>query len=270
MSSKLDYRKCSAVVTGASGGIGEAMARELAHRGARVALVARRRERLVELASQIADEGGEAAVHPCDVADPDAVATVAREIARAWGGFDLLVNNAGYVRHILFKDHALDDIDRMMRINYLGTVAWMKQAVPIMRSRGQGWIVNLSSFAGVLPQVDEAAYSATKAAVSAISDASAHELAPLGIRVMVVHPVLVRSEMFTDEVMARMPEGSANRFIEADDFCRRLLHALERGETSVVIPTQFRFVPKLKALFPRFIGRSVARSRLAALSDLTD
>jgi len=270
MSSTIDYRNCSAVVTGASGGIGEAMARELAQRGARVALVARRGERLAQLASRIAEEGGEAAVHPCDVADLDAVAAVTREIVHAWGGFDLLVNNAGYVRHTLFKDHDLDDIDRMMRTNYLGTVAWMKQAVPIMRSRGQGWIVNLSSFAGVLPQVDEAAYSATKAAVSAISEASAHELAPLGIRVLAVHPVLVRSEMFTDAVMARMPGGTAGRFIEADDFCRQLLHALECGETSVVIPRKFRFVPKLKALFPKSVGRTVARTRLAALSDLTD
>jgi short-subunit dehydrogenase len=209
-------------------------------------------------------------VHPCDVSDPSAVATVAGEIAHAWGGIDLLVNNAGYVRHILFKDHALDDIEQMMRTNYLGTVAWMKHAVPTMRSRGRGWIVNMSSFAGVLPQVDEAAYSATKAAVTAISDATGHELAPFGIRVMAVHPVLVRSEMFTDEVRARMPRGSENAFIEADDFCRRLLRALERGETSVVIPSKFRFIPKLKALFPKSIGRGVARSRLAALSDVTD
>jgi short-subunit dehydrogenase len=270
MSPALDYRSCTAVVTGASGGIGEAMARELAGRGARVALVARRRERLDALARQIAEAGGEAAVFPCDVSDASAVAIAADEIVRTWGGFDLLVNNAGYVRHVLFKDHELDDIERMMRTNYLGTVAWMKHAVPIMRSRGKGWIVNLSSFAGVLPQVDEAAYSATKAAVTAISEAASHELAPLGIRVMAVHPVLVRSEMFTDEVLARMPRGSENTFIEADDFCRRLLRALEDGETSVVIPSKFRFVPKLKALFPKTIGRAVARSRLAALPDVTD
>ena len=117
MAPTLDYHNCNAVVTGASSGIGEALARELARRGARVALVARRRERLDALAVEIEAAGGRAAVHPCDVSDLSAVAAVAGEIAQDWGGFDLLVNNAGFVRHILFKDHDLDDIEQMIRTN---------------------------------------------------------------------------------------------------------------------------------------------------------
>ena len=270
MKHTLDYQNCRAVITGASGGIGAAMARELAQRGARVALVARRREQLEKLASEIVAAGGQASVFPCDVSDLASVAAAVGEVEQAFGGIDLLVNNAGYVTHTLFKDHALDDIDQMMRTNYLGTVAWMKHAVPIMRKQCQGWIVNLSSFAGVFPQVDEAAYSATKAAVTAISEVTAHELAPLGIHVMAVHPVLVRSEMFTDEVMARMPRGVANTFIEADEFCRLTLRALERGRTSVIIPGKIGISLKLKGLFPGIVGRAAARYRLAVLTDVTD
>jgi len=270
MTSELDYPDLSAVITGASGGIGAALAREFAARGTRVALVARRRDRLESLAKEIEATGGRAAVYPCDVSDLAAIESTARAIAAEWGGFDLLVNNAGYVKHVLFKDHPLADIEQMTRTNYLGTATWMKHAVPIMRSRKRGWIVNLSSFAGVAPQVDEAAYSATKAAVTALSEVTAHELAPLGIHVMAVHPVLVRSEMFTEEVMARMPRGTRNTFIEADEFCRLLLGALERGETSVVIPRRLGFVPRLKTLFPKTLGPLMARSRLSVLPDVTD
>lgn len=265
-----DYSELQAVITGASGGIGASLARELAARGTRVALVARRVDRLESLAKEIEAAGGRATVHPCDVSDLGAIQSTVKSIVAELGGFDLLVNNAGYVEHVLFKDQPISDIEQMTRTNYLGTAAWMKHAIPVMRSRNRGWIVNLSSFAGVVPQVDEAAYSATKAAVTALSEVTAHELAPLGIHVMVVHPVLVRSEMFTEQVMARMPRGTESTFIEAGEFCLLLLDALDRGETSIVIPRRLGFIPRLKALFPKTIGRQMAKNRLAVLDDVTD
>lgn len=104
-----------------------------------MALVARRVDRLEALAKEIEATGGRAVVHPCDVSDLAAIDSVARDIDREWGGFDLLVNNAGYVKHTLFKDHALADIEQMTRTNFLGTAAWMKHAVPVMRRRARGW-----------------------------------------------------------------------------------------------------------------------------------
>ena len=270
MANQLDYSDLQAVITGASGGIGAQLARELASRGTRVALVARRQDRLESLAKEIEAAGGRATVHVCDVSDLAAIESTVQEIVAELGGFDMLFNNAGYVEHILFKDQSISDIEQMTRTNYLGTAAWMKHAIPIMRSRKRGWIVNLSSFAGLLPQVDEAAYSATKAAVTALSEVTAHELAPLGIHVMAVHPVLVRSEMFTDAVMARMPRGTAKSFMEADEFCRLMLGGLDRGETSMVIPKKLGTFPKLKSLFPKRIGRKIAKYRLEVLDDVTD
>ncbi len=264
------YRDKNAVVTGASSGIGAELARQLARRGARVALVARRRDRLEELAKGIEAAGGRASVHACDVANRAEVEAAAREVIANCGGADLLVNSAGYVRHVLFKDHDVDDIERMMRTNYLGSVWWIKALLPAMRQRGAGWIVNVSSFAGLLPQPDEAAYSASKCALTGLSEALAHELAPLGIHVLAVHPALVRTEMFTPEVMARMPKGSEKRFIDADAFAEELFRALERGETSVVIPRSYGLVPRLKALLPRRLANSLAAQRLKVLPDLTD
>jgi short-subunit dehydrogenase len=264
-----DWKGKVAVVTGASAGIGEGLALEIARRGARVALVARRGERLEALAKRISAAGGEASVHVCDVADRAQVDATARAVLARWGGVDVLVNNAGYLRHVLFKDHDVDDIEQVMRVNYLGPVYWMKALLPALRARGAGWIVNISSFAGVTPQPDESAYAASKWALTGLSESIAAELEPLGIHVLVVHPVLVRTELFTPDISARMPRGSEGAFISTEAFVADTLRALAKGETSIVVPRRFGAIPVLRALFPRGVGRAMAKAKLAELTDLT-
>jgi short-subunit dehydrogenase len=264
-----DWKGKVVVVTGASAGIGEGLALEIARRGGRVALVARRAQRLAAVAQRISAAGGEASVHVCDVAERAQVEATAREVLSRWGGVDVLINNAGYLRHVLFKDHDVDDIERVMRVNYLGPVWWIKALLPALRARGAGWIVNISSFAGVTPQPDEAAYSASKYALTGLSESIAYELEPLGIHVLVVHPVLVRTELFTPEVSARMPAGSEGAFISTEEFVADTLRALERGESSIVVPRRFRAAPVLRAIFPRGVGRAMAKAKLANLPDLT-
>jgi short-subunit dehydrogenase len=269
MPAPLEFAGRVAVVTGASSGIGAALARALARRGAHVALVARRAERLHALAGEIAAAGGRASVHPGDVSDRALVERSAEEILHQHGRADGLVNAAGFVHHGLVKDHPPADVARLVEVNVLGTLHWTQALLPALRARDGGWIVNVSSFAGLVPQPDEAVYSATKAAVTAFSAALGHEVAPLGVHVMAVHPVLVRTEMFTPEVMARMPKGSERRFVSAEDFAEQTLAALARRERSVVIPRSYRWVVRLRALAPARFDRVVARTRLATLPDLT-
>ncbi len=269
MAALVEFANKTVVITGASSGIGAEFGRTLAGRGARVALVARRRERLEQLSGEIARTGGASSVHVCDVSQRGAVDAACRDIVERWGGVDLLINNAGYGRHVLVTEHEVDDIEAMMRTNYLGAVYWIKSVLPMMRARGSGWIVNISSLAGAIPQPDEAAYSATKFALSALSEALAYEVAPLGIHVMVVHPALVRTEMFTPEVMARLPRQAASAFIEPDAFVAAALRALARGELSVIIPRRFRLVALLRALSPGFIGGALARIKLRAVPGAT-
>lgn len=257
-----------AVVTGASSGIGAGLARGLARRGARVALVARRGERLADLAAEIRAVGGEASTHVCDVTDRAAVERAWAEVRESWGGADLLVNAAGRAHHGLFVDQGVDDIEDLLRTNLLGPVYWIKAVVPTLRARGAGWIVNVSSLAGVLPQPDEVSYAATKYGLTGLSQSLAYELAPLGIHVLVVHPVLVRTEMFTPEVMLRMPKSAERSFIDVDAFVDQTLAALARGETSVVVPRRFGLLPLLRAISPKRIGGLFARAKLDALPDL--
>jgi len=190
-------------------------------------------------------------------------------VVERYGQVDLLVNNAGYGRHVLFKDHDVADIERMMRTNYLGTVYMTKAVLPAMRARGRGWIVNISSVAGRLGQPDEAAYSATKFAVTGLSEGLAFELTPLGIHVMVVYPALVRTEMFTPEVLARMPKQALRTFLEPPAFSRQVLRALERGQFEVTVPRYVGLVYAIRALLPALHRRIITRIRLPVLPDLT-
>lgn len=254
-----------AVITGASSGIGAEFARQLARRGARVALVARRRDRLEHLSQEIAAAGGQSSAHVCDVSDRAAVHQAYESVVAMWGGIDLLINNAGSNRHALFSELDVEDIERMTQTNYLGAVYWMKSVLPRMAERRRGWILNVSSLAGTMPQPDEAAYSATKFALTALSEAVSYEVEPHGVHVMVVHPALVRTEMLTADVMARLPAAAARSVIECDAFVAQALRALERGERSVIIPRRFRAVVLLRALSPRIIGGALARIKLRAL-----
>ena len=263
-----DYRDTVGVITGASSGIGAALARELARRGMRIALVARRRDRLEELAAEIGQAGGEALPVVCDVAEQAQVETAVQTVLARYGRVDMLVNNAGFGRHILFKDHDTADIERMVRTNYLGVVYFTKAVLPAMRARARGWIVNVSSVAGKLGQPDEAAYAASKFAVTGLSESLAYEFAPLGIHVMTVYPALVRTEMFTPEIMARMPRGAERSFLEPDDFARRVLAALARGRYEVTVPRYIGVGYVVRALFPRLFRRLTARLRLPVLPDL--
>lgn len=263
------YRDTVGIVTGASSGIGAQLARDLAARGMRVVLLARRADRLQTLAEEIERRGGQALVVPCDVAvRAEVEAAVATVLARC-GRIDLLVNNAGYGRHVLFKDHEVADIERMVRTNLLGVVYTIKAVLPAMRAQRRGWIVNLSSVAGKLGQPDEAVYSATKFGVSGLSEGLSYELAPLGIHVMVVYPALVRTEMFTPEVLARMPPGSQRSFLEPPEFSRRVLRALERGRYAVTVPRYVGIAYLIRELLPGFYRRMTTRLRLPVLPDLT-
>jgi len=120
-----------------------------------------------------------------------------------------------------------------------------------------------------LGQPDEAVYSATKFAVNGLSEGISYELAPLGIHVMTVYPALVRTEMFTDEVLARMPERAKKTFCEPPEFTRAVLRALEKGAFEVTVPRYVNLAYVIRTIFPALHRRITAGLRLPVLPDLT-
>lgn len=187
------------LVTGASSGIGEAVARRFGTAGADVVLVARRTRELERVARAIRHEGGRAETRPCDLTDRDAVQALAGAVTGEHGPVAVLVNNAGrsIKRPLTESLGRLHDFDRTMAINYFGPVALTLALLPSMIEAGHGRVVNVSTWGTRIPSPEFAAYTASKAAIDAFGRAANAELSGTGVSVGSVHVPLVRTPMIT-------------------------------------------------------------------------
>lgn len=186
------------LLTGASYGVGEASALKLGEAGATVLLVARSRERLDRLAARIADAGGNAHVHPCDLADPDAVEALAAAVLAEHGPIDVVVSNAGKSirRSIELSYDRFDDFQRTIDINYLGPVRLVLELLPSMRERGEGHIVNVSTLGVRVPPTPRwAAYQASKAAFDVWLRSLGPEMRRDGVTYTSLYLALVHTRM---------------------------------------------------------------------------
>ena len=186
------------LITGASYGVGEATALQLGEAGARVVLVARSRERLEGLAARVAELGGTANVHPCDLADPDAVERLAADLLDEHGRVDVLVSNAGKSirRSIELSYERFHDFRRTIDINYLGPVRLVLALLPSMRERGEGHIVNVSTMGVRIPPTPRwAAYLSSKAAFDVWLRCLAPEMRRDGVTCTSVYLALVHTRM---------------------------------------------------------------------------
>ena len=259
-----EWRGKRALVTGASSGIGRLFARRIARAGARVALVARREAELRALAAEIEAAGGEAAVVPADVGDREQALRCAERARAALGGVDVLVNNAGYGHHRAFLDWDLDDMERVMRVNYLGALYLTKALLPAMVERGRGWLVFVASVAGRIAAPDESAYVASKFALAGLAASLSLEVEDAGVHVLTVYPGVIRTPFFDAEALARMPAVSRRLMVEPEGLVDAMLDALARGQRELTHPRWIAPSYAVQALFPRFMRWGVRRSTLAA------
>ncbi len=210
----------SAIVTGASRGIGRAIAQLLAASGAKVACVARSVDKLTETADAIRAAGGEADVYACDVANTESVQQVVEAVTEKWGKLHILVNNAGITRDTLIPRMSDEDWDSVIATNLRGTFLFTRAATrPMMQAR-YGRIINISSVSGLTGNPGQANYAASKAGVIALTRTVAKELAGRKITVNAVAPGFIETEMtealgplVLDEVKKRIPAkrmGQAN------------------------------------------------------------
>lgn len=259
------YEGRVALVTGGSSGIGEAIARGLAGRGAAVALLSRGSARLDAAAERIARAGGVVSTHPCDVGDRAGLGSAIDAATARHGRLDIVVCSAGIGAHGLFPDTSPETMDAILRTNVQGLFHTLHFALPHLLARGEGWIVNVSSVAGRLGQPDEAVYSASKFAVTGLSEALTVELAPRGIHVLALYPGLVRTALFTEAELARLPERVRRSALHPDDVARATLRGLERGRHEVTIPRVAIGGYLLRTLAPGVFRRILSSIRLGAL-----
>ena len=227
------------LVTGASSGIGTEFARELARRGYGVTIVARREDRLRDLAAEL---GGGVEVHACDVTDPHARRTLVDDLAARGVSVDVLVNNAGFSTSGPFwktdRDRELD----MVRTNIEAVVDFCALLSPGMVERGQGAILNVASTASFQPLPMQAGYAATKAFVLSFTESLHAELSPRKVSVTALCPGPVRTE-FVEVAKLEQAEGSLPGFLwdDPESVAKAGIRGLERGKR-VVIPGTFNRV----------------------------
>jgi len=264
------YEGLAALVTGASSGIGRLLALRLAARGARVALVARRADRLEAVADEIRRQGsGEALVLTCDVGDADQIGEASARVLEHYGAIDLLVNNAGYGGHRTFLEWDAADIERMTRVNYLSAVHFTKALLPAMIRRRRGWLVFVASVVGHVAVAGESAYVGTKFAMVGLAETISLEVEDAGVHVLTVCPGAIRTPFFSAEDLERMPGAVRRSMVEPEPLVEAILGALARGKRRLTFPRYMALAYAVRALAPGFLRRQV-KGRTTALREPGD
>jgi 3-oxoacyl-[acyl-carrier protein] reductase len=202
---EFDLTGRGALVTGASGGIGEAIARALHAKGATVAISGTKRDKLDALAASL---GSRVHVTPCDLADRVAVAKLAGEAEKALGSLDILVNNAGVTKDNLFMMMKDDEWDKVIGVNLTSTFILIKGAIRGMMRRKYGRIVNIASISGIIGNPGQANYSASKAGLIGMTKSMAREVASRNITANCIAPGFIKTAM-TDALNEKQVEQIA-------------------------------------------------------------
>jgi short-subunit dehydrogenase len=259
----MDFKNSIALVTGASSGIGQQVAIDLAARGATVVASSRSLERLQETAERLKRYGGASEVVECDVSDYDAVKRMVEEALNKHGRVDILVNNAGFGVYEPLAASSLETIQSMLATNYLGTVYCTRAVLPSMIARRSGAIVNISSVSGKIGTPEMALYCGTKFAQIGLSESLYHELKPHGVHVAVICPGPVRTNFRRgfDELAPKPPEFFV---LDSAAVSLAIMRAIEKKKFEIILPKSLAFVCFLKGIMPNVVRFLTGKAMRAA------
>lgn len=238
------------VITGASSGIGEALARDIARRGGRVVLAARRGDRLHAIATALRENGAEAHAVTCDVTRRAEIRALIRDAHQRLGSIDILINNAGVSAYGRFEYTGDADLQRLIAVNLLGPWYATVEALPFMRSQGGGLVVNVASVAALHGPPYLAAYAATKAGLAAMTQSQSTELADAGIRMMVVYPGYTDTELFAQERRTGGARRPRTAYAEVTRVARAIVRGIERERRSLVLSPEGHAVSYITRFLP--------------------
>jgi short-subunit dehydrogenase len=253
-------------VTGVSSGIGEALARHLSERGVRLILSARDEGRLQEVRQRLAHPD-RAAILPLDLNQPETLARKVEEALALYGHVDLLINNAGISQRSLIVETGLSVYEKLMRVNYLGTVALSTALLPHFIARGQGQFVVVTSLMGKFGSPYRSGYCGAKHALHGFFDVLRMEHQKDGVQVTLVCPGFVRTDIARNALVGdgstqQRQDKATEQGMDPDLFARKMLRAVEKGKWEVNIGGRETSGAFLKRFFPKLLHRVVLRSRV--------
>jgi len=246
-----------ALVTGASSGIGAAVARLLGEKGAHVVLAARSEDRLREVAAGLS---GPCDIRVMDVRDDASVEGAVADVLERLGRIDVLVNSAGFGEFVPFTEATLEHFQDMMDVNYMGTVRCIRAVLPHMLRAGRGHIVNIASMAGKVPTAKSSGYAATKHAVLGLTGALRQELRGTGVLVSAVNPGPVDTPFFDRADPQGTYVRNVRRFmLTPEQVARAVVRVIERRKAEADLPWMLALGARIARLFPGLTEPLVAR-----------
>jgi len=264
---RADWHEQVAVVTGAAGGLGAALARRLAAAGARVALLDRDGTAAEQLAAELRRAGLQAQAWACDISEQPQVQQVFAQVEGQWGGVTLLINNAGIAARALARDCRAEVVRRVMAVNYFGAVHCTEAALPALLA-ARGRIVVISSVAGFSPLIGRSAYAASKHALHGFFDSLRSELQGTGVAVTLVCPSFIATGIEAAALggdgrpLARRRDVSG-RLASADAVAASILHAAARRQRLLLPSATARAAYLLSRLAPA-LYETLMRRRVGA------
>ena len=252
------------LISGASSGIGEALAKRYGHAGAHLLLLARNRERLASVAEAIKRDGGTAAVFSLDLADPDAIEETTAKIARETGTPDILVNNAGSGRWLPLTKTTAAEALSMIEVPYLAAFNLTRAFLPLMLARRSGAIACITSPASYVAWPGAAAYIAARRALAGFTDGLRSEVRGKGVSVTLVILGMVDSPYWDHNPGSRENAPVAKSWLAPvmtpDEAAAAIVSGVERHKRTVVKPAVLRAVFLLNAIAPSLVTRQLKRS----------
>jgi short-subunit dehydrogenase len=256
-----DLKERVVVVTGASAGIGRATAKAFAREGARVAIAARSKDKIDSLAEELRSGGTQVFAYTMDVTDELQVSRYFERLFAEWGYCDVLVNNAGVGLFAPVAELSVDLLDKVVQVNVYGTLRCIRAVLPVMRARGRGQIINISSAAGKRSLPYFGGYSATKFAVNALTEALRVEVADEGLDVILVCPGLTETDFPGNTVSSRkeIPDVPI-KGQSPEQVAEAIVRASKRRAREVVLTASGRALLTLNAVTPALLDIALSKA----------
>ena len=255
----MNFKDKVVVITGASSGIGEASAIKFAKKNAKIVLVARRKEKLLQVQKEISKYTDSVLVCQCDVSNKSQVKEMSDAVLDEFGRIDILVNNAGFVIYGSVLELSIEEIESQMETNYFGMIYCTKSFLPHMIEQGTGHIVNVASVGASFSVPGVASYCATKFAMLGFSEGLKHELSGTGVDVTVVSPIGVNTPLFDHPSFENFTRPTMIT-LSAETVANAVLKAANSSRLEIVVPSVARIGIWAKQNFPYFINPIIGNS----------